>query len=1148
MYRIQAARRVDTARPVAGLTLAAPLARSVVLAALVALVAASPGAPAASQTTVGARLFKSGPIQITADGAHVWVANAHADAVSRVDASTGAVSTFPLPDPSTSDRPLGLSVAEDGSAVWVAAHDSDRVYVLDGNGALVRTFDLPWGSGPYSVALSRPEAASGAQRWALVTLHRSARLAAIDTSTGAIHLLGPVFGSPHGIAFTEDGTSAWVTHLFVTDEHPVLTRVSFAGAVPRITTRTNAFAATPQKSTQLQAGDAARNIPEGGYVNFRGHPAQVPSSVGRQLLWLPSQYHNMHPDDFTPDSTIQASLRKFDLATRRVLNDDKVVLTAPHVHDPTKGHNNPPWLGYGWNAGISGMVDVAFARLGARLYGLLVAEQSDDVVVLPWDTPPIRSAADAAAPGLPEVLVGGRPMGIAVSPVAATAYVYNDFTFDVSVLDLADPARPSEARRIALPGPRVGDLLSDATRLRGARLFFASTDPRVSANQKVACASCHINGETDGRSWSMHALPAGTGGQAHGPRATLNLLGLGATLLPGGRDPVTGWGLLHISGDRDEVQDFEHTFQGVQMGGTGFLGSGVQPELGAPNAGRDADLDAIAEYLLAVPALARSPFRAADGTLTEAAVRGATMFAGAGSAPADARCATCHIPETAFQDHGFHDIGARRPAEERELNDASRRGSCLWCAGTPSLVGAFAQMHLRGALYWATSFVNLLEDYRDPGRSAPHGRLNGLTGRQLRDLAELVQSIDGDLHGASVRALRDTSPPRIARVSPTSRTRLEVWFNESVDRAGAEDVDAYRLTETATGRAVPVTLAIWDGQNADRVTLVAPMTASASGTAYALEPVGRIRDLADTVTGGAANAIDPADARNRHAFVLGTTLTITLGASGYENLTVPVHDAAGIGPGLSTWGNDRAVLFNNGGNNNPGFVRFGWRTPFVQATGVTDPTAILAAAVGLEVADGDAQAIEVRRVLQAWSDPAGTRDYNQNPTGAPTWRDHAHPDRPWNRPGAAALGSRGDRPADYDGANDQAGETDAVVAVEGIDGPVAVAGARVTDAFQFWFQYPANDYGYALRLTGTPDRLPALSFEGHDAGLRLRGPVLTLTYRLPDASAPAPTATPRDAPGPTPTRGDEPRPTPDDRPTERRAIVGTVFMPVGWRP
>ena len=120
------------------------------------------------QAAYGVRSFKSGPIQTTANGRFVWVANQYADSVSRYDTQSGAVASFVLPDLAERDAPRGLSVTEDGSHVWVAAHDSDKLFVLNGeSGAIVKTLAMPWGSGPEWVVPRRPmgQAASRGRWW-----------------------------------------------------------------------------------------------------------------------------------------------------------------------------------------------------------------------------------------------------------------------------------------------------------------------------------------------------------------------------------------------------------------------------------------------------------------------------------------------------------------------------------------------------------------------------------------------------------------------------------------------------------------------------------------------------------------------------------------------------------------------------------------------------------------------------------------------------------------------------------------------------------------------------------------------------------------------------------------------------------------------
>src|SRR5689334_16332252 len=72
----------------------------------------------------GARLFKSGPIQISADGKWAWMVNPDNDSVSRLETATEAVTEFKLPA-GEKHAPKGCSIKEDGSEVYVACHDSD---------------------------------------------------------------------------------------------------------------------------------------------------------------------------------------------------------------------------------------------------------------------------------------------------------------------------------------------------------------------------------------------------------------------------------------------------------------------------------------------------------------------------------------------------------------------------------------------------------------------------------------------------------------------------------------------------------------------------------------------------------------------------------------------------------------------------------------------------------------------------------------------------------------------------------------------------------------------------------------------------------------------------------------------------------------
>ncbi|MFN8423822.1 MAG: hypothetical protein U0470_10745 [Anaerolineae bacterium] len=170
------------------------------------------------------------------------------------------------------------------------------------------------------------------------------------------------------------------------------------------------------------------------------------------------------------------------------------------------------------DAHVSGFVDVAFARLSGALYGVALFEQSDDLIVLPADTPLVRSATDPNAPRLPETPVGMRPMGIVVSPTEPRAYVYDAFGFDVAVVDLADPAAARVAARWPIARPAAPNPLADPVKLKAPACSSRRRSPPRRQRQ-VACASCHFNGEDDGRTWGFEKLPAGTAASGTGRAA-----------------------------------------------------------------------------------------------------------------------------------------------------------------------------------------------------------------------------------------------------------------------------------------------------------------------------------------------------------------------------------------------------------------------------------------------------------------------------------------------------------------------------------------------------------------------------------------------------------------------------------------------------
>ena len=287
--------------------------------------------------------------------------------------------------------------------------------------------------------------------------------------------------------------------------------------------------------------------------------------------------------------------------------------------------------------------------------------------------------------------VGDGPRGIVLTPDDRTAYVANSLSDDVSVIDLSTF---EEVTRIPVTASPLSPQLH-----RGKLLFTSSRSTRVSRDRWMSCESCHFDGEQDGRTWLF----------PDGPRNTTNLRGLAQT------HP------LHWSADRDEVQDFEFTIRELQAG-TGLL-EDPHPELGSPNTGRSADLDALATFVESLHPKP-SPFRLADGTLTLEARRGQAIFH-----RAEVGCADCHIPPL-FTDLLVHDIGTGHGPGE------------LLGPGfdTPSLRGVW-----HTAPYLHDGRALTLQDVLVTHNPADqHGQTAHLSEAELHDLVAFLRSLEGD--------------------------------------------------------------------------------------------------------------------------------------------------------------------------------------------------------------------------------------------------------------------------------------------------------------------------------------------------------------------------------------------------------------------
>ncbi len=567
---------------------------------------------------------------------------------------------FPTSTPATSS--IGLT--PDGTTVFVVNPDSGSVSAIDAASATTRA-ELIVGRDPRMLTIG-PDG----QRL-YVTSQASATLTILETQPFSILTKLRVGPEPYGVVADPTGHLVYVAasgadRIDVIDTELVQV-VDTIPVQPRPKGLAISEDGTRLYVTHFLSGTVSvidlesRSVLE---VIATGPESNIAQRIALHptngRAYLPHIRSNVSNPHPLFDTTLFPVVSVIDLATDQHLLPERLELSV--VDRPV----NLPF-------------DLALSSDGQRMH--IVHLGSGDLSVIDLETRQV----------LAHIEVGDGPRGIVLTPDDRTAYVANALSGDVSVIDLRTFA---EVTRIPVTTSPLSPELK-----RGKLLFISSRSTRISRDQWMSCESCHADGEQDGRTWLF----------PDGPRNTTNLRGLADT------HP------LHWSADRDEVQDFEFTIRELQAG-TGLL-EDPHLELGSPNTGRSADLDALAAFIESLQPKP-SPFRRADGTLTSEAERGQAIFH-----RADVGCADCHIPPL-FTDLQVHDIGTGH--------------------GPGELLGpAFDTPSLRGV--WHTA--PYLHDGRAPtlrdvvvthNPTGQHGQTSQLSEVEVQDLIAFLRSLEGD--------------------------------------------------------------------------------------------------------------------------------------------------------------------------------------------------------------------------------------------------------------------------------------------------------------------------------------------------------------------------------------------------------------------
>jgi YVTN family beta-propeller protein len=576
-----------------------------------------------------------------------------------------------------------LDLSPDGSRLLVANPDNGTVTVVD-TVARKALHEVPVGDHPEGVTWVGPGPL------AAVAVYREDRVVFLNADAGRVVDRLAVPDEPYGIVANRDGTRAWVTH-----DYPGL--VSELDLAARKLVRTlkvgpfvrglalapdeNRLYVTEFHSATLHAVDLRR----GEVVD--SWPARATDNLCRNVVLNPRR-----PRAYL--AHVRSRIEVID-GNGSILPQLSVCATVPPGPDKRRfwvsldSFNDFNVVNNPWEAAVS--------PDGKRLYTIYAGSNDMNVSRILDDDYELLERVGYA------VNVGQNPRAIRLSPDGATVYIYNALDFAVSIHRAADMKRLATVTVCAPP--------KTPEWVRG-KVLFSTANPPLTVRRWVSCASCHPDGQPDGRVWH----------NPEGLRKTPALFGLAHT------HP------LHWSADRDEVQDFEYTIRGRLMKGRGLLDGPLTPkrgfepvELDEHLAGRSPDLDALAVYTNSFE-FTLSPHIPAPGKLSAAAERGKRLFFSAAVG-----CATCHsgpyyTDSCLKKPFHLHDVGTGGDDPSEKIGPKY---------DTPTLLGVY-----RTAPYLHHGKAATLRDVLTTcNKQDRHGKTSQLRPGEIDDLVAFLQSL-----------------------------------------------------------------------------------------------------------------------------------------------------------------------------------------------------------------------------------------------------------------------------------------------------------------------------------------------------------------------------------------------------------------------
>ena len=565
-----------------------------------------------------------------------------------------------------------IDISADGAILASANRDNGTVSIVDVASAKV-LHEIQVGQKPEGVSFL------GFSHTLAATVYGDDKIVILDADAGAVVRTVPVFDEPYGIVATRDGSKAYATLEYpgqVVEIDPAdgtIMRTFAAGQFPRGI----AMSLDERRLfvTEYYSGSVLAIDLETGTVADRWQGTSS-ENLARQIAVHPSR-----SKAYVPHIRSRVTVNRGEGSV--------VPFVSVLDLEPGEGRRRKPvpmdqfvslFI-------VSNPWEVAISPDGKLLCAVFAG--TDDMYVCAVLDDNYRELSHRST-----VKLGHNPRAIKFAPDGRTFYVYNTLDFEVVAFETESLKRQTPIRVCNNP-------LKDEI-LRGKILFYSALQPMV-GRRWISCASCHPDGDGDGRTWQ----------NPEGLRNTTALFGMAWT------HPI------HWSADRDEVQDFEHTIRSPLMQGQGLIRGPVQAALEDPNKGRSRDLDALAAYSNAHK-FTLSPH--AKGGLSAAAKRGKEIFFAA-----QTQCATCHsgpfyTDSTPARPFKLHDVGTGG-------DDASEKMGSQY--DTPTLLGVY---HTPPYLHHGKA-KTLKEVLVDCNRHDRHGKTSHLSPAQIDDLVEFLKSL-----------------------------------------------------------------------------------------------------------------------------------------------------------------------------------------------------------------------------------------------------------------------------------------------------------------------------------------------------------------------------------------------------------------------